>query len=290
MFGFSARREAGPLNRGERLIAFIVGAGLLGVAVLIVVAPPHRQVALSACRDAAAGCIVTVDSDLTTFAGVLAAAGALAVLLAILGVRFNQLKVAGTEFGYQKETAGLAQAGPAEGEVNATVPVTIDQSPKNVPVKVEVAEGRGKTLGEVPVAVVRLVRPISDVDPAFLSDYQSARRESQNSYFLTHILGPATRLGQKYSVAIRVTAHEQPSHQVKSAWFFLGRSWGNKAIEGRRGPDGRFGIATEAYGPFLALCEIEFDDGSRILLDHYCDFDMGGLLSSLAGEARLDRL
>jgi hypothetical protein len=42
----------------------------------------------------------------------------------------------------------------------------------------------------------------------------------------------------------------------------------------------RFGIATEAFGPFLALCEVAFDDGSRVLLHHYCDFDMGSLLPS----------
>jgi len=119
-----------------------------------------------------------------------------------------------------------------------------------------------------------------DVDPSFLRDYQSARKVSQHSHFLTHILGHATQSGQKYSVAIRVTPHKDATLRVKSASFYLGRSWGNKTFEGRRGPDGRFGIATEAYGPFLALCEVEFDDGSRILLDHYCDFDMGALLPS----------
>jgi hypothetical protein len=281
MLDFSTKREAAPLTRTERLIAFVVGVGLLGAAVVIVVAPPHRQVALSECQDAAAGCIVSVDSDLTTFAVVLAAAGAAAILLALLGIRFNRLKVAGTEFVYDRETAGLAKAAPAaDGEVNASVPASVGQSPKNVPVKVEVVEGLGKPLGTVPVAVARLTSPIDRVDPSFLRDYQSARRESQYSHFLTHILGPATKPGQKYSVAIRVTEHERAVHQVRSCWFFLGRSWGNRAFEGRRGPDGRFGIATEAYGPFLALCEVEFDDGSRILLDHYCDFDMGSLLPS----------
>lgn len=276
-----AKREAAPLSGTERLIAFLVGAGLLAAAVVIVVWPPHRQVALSQCPDAAAGCIVSVDSDLTTFAIVLAAAGAAAILLALLGIRFNRLKVAGTEFAYDRETEGLAHAAPAaDGEVNETVPATVRPSTKNVPVEVEVVEGLGKPLGAVPVAVARLTSPINHVDPSFLRDYQSARRESQYSHFLTHILGPATKSGQKYSVAIRVTEHERAVHHVRSCWFYLGRSWGNRAFEGRRGPDGRFGITTEAYGPFLALCELEFDDGSRILLDHYCDFDMGSLLPS----------
>jgi len=280
MSDVSTKREAAPLNLAERLIAGMVGVGLLGVALVIVVAPPSRRVALGQCPNAAAGCIVSVDGDFTTFAAVLAAVGAAAVLLALLGVRFNRVKVAGTEFGYERETAGLARAAPAaDDEVNASVPA-VDENSKDVPVKIDVREGLGERLHAVPVAVARLTSPMRDVDPSFLRDYQSARKVSQHSYFLTHILGPATQPGQKYSVAIRVTPHTDAIPHVKSASFYLGRSWGNKAFEGRRGPDGRFGIATEAYGPFLALCEVEFDDGSRILLDHYCDFDMGSLLPS----------
>ena len=51
-------------------------------------------------------------------------------------------------------------------------------------------------------------------------------------------------------------------------------------FQGLRGADARFGITTEAYGPFLALCEVEFTTGERILLDHYCDFEMGALVAS----------
>ncbi len=281
MSDISAKREAAPLNRAERFTAGVVGLVLLAVALDIVVAPPQRRVALGQCPDAAAGCIVSVDSDLTTFAAVLVAVGAAAVLLALLGIRFNRVKVAGTEFGYEKETEGLARAAPAaDGEANGSVPAAVKQSPTTVPIKVEVREGLGELLHAAPVAVAELVRPMRDVDPSFLRDYQSARKVSQHSHFLTHILGPATKPGQKYSVAIRVTPHKDAVHRVKSATFYLGRSWGNRAFEGKRGPDGRFGIATEAYGPFLALCEVEFDDGSRILLDHYCDFDMGSLLPS----------
>jgi len=274
----STKREAAPLNLTERSAAALAGLVLLTVALAIVIAPPQRRVALSQCRDATAGCIVSVDSDLTTFASVLVAAGAAAVLLALLGLRFNRVKVAGTEFIFDKETEGLTRAAPAaEGEVNPSVPA-VKESPEDVPVKVEVRKGLGEILHAVPVAVAELTRPMREVDSSLLRDYQSARKVSQHSHFLTHILGPATRPGQKYSVAIRVTPHRDATRQVKSATFYLGRSWGNRVFDGMQGPDGRFGIATEAYGPFLALCEVEFDDGSRILLDHYCDFDMGSLL------------
>jgi len=282
MSGISRSGRSEQLNIAERLIAGTVGVGVLVVALVIVVTPPQRRVALAQCPNAAAGCIVKVDSDLTTFAAVLGVAGAVAILLAILGIRFNQVKVPGVDLGhkvYEEETAGLPRAvQAAEGE-GGSAPTTVE-SQKTVPVEVDIKEGLGEVLHAAPIAVAKLTSYMRDVDPSFLRDYQSARKVSQRSYFLTHILGPATQPNQKYSVAIRVTQHADSISQVKSASFYLGRSWGNRTFEGRRGPDGRFGIVTEAYGPFLALCDVEFEDGSRILLDHYCDFDMGSLLSS----------
>jgi hypothetical protein len=279
MLHLPAGREAARLTVTERLIAGLVGAGLLGVALVLVIAPPQRRIALGQCPDAAAGCIVSVDSDLTTLAAVLATGAAAAIILGLLGIRFNQVRVAGTEFRYEMETAGLARAAPSAGGLPAPgVPAPAARDPADVPVRIDVRQGLGEPLHAVPVAVTELAKPMRDIDLSFLDDYMSARRVSQHSHFLTHILGPATRPGQQYSVAIKVTPHEDASHQVTSATFYLGPAWGNKAFTARRGPDGRFGIATEAFGPFLALCEVGFDDGSRILLDHYCDFDMGSLL------------
>jgi hypothetical protein len=139
----SIKREAAPLNRTERSVAAIAGLVLLAVALAIVITPPQRRVALSQCQNAAAGCIVSVDSDLATFASVLVAAGAAAVLLALLGIRFNRVKVAGTEFTYDKETEGLTRAAPAaDGEVNPSVPA-VKESP-DVPVKVRCGKAWAK--------------------------------------------------------------------------------------------------------------------------------------------------
>jgi hypothetical protein len=280
MPGLPAGSGDARLSVAERLMAGLAGACLVGVALVLVVAPPQRSIALDQCPDAAAGCVVRVDSDLTTLSAVLAAAAAAAIIVALLGIRFNQVKVGGAEFRrYEAETAGLARAAPpayVPPDPGAPAPAAPDRA--NEPVRIVVREGLGTPLHAVPVAVAELTSPMRDTDPSFLHDYISARRVSQRSYFLTHILGPATRPGQKYAVAIRVTPHEDPVREVVSATFYLGRSWGNKAFAGSRGPDGRFGIATEAFGSFLALCEVAFDDGSRILLDHYCDFDMGTLL------------
>lgn len=177
-------------------------------------------------------------------------------------------------------TTGLPSAGPQIRDAPAEE-AGDDEVPAagRVPVIVDTVEGLGKQLGVVPVAVTRLTSPMGDIDPAFLRDYQSARRESQRSYFLTHVLGPPTKPGQLYSVALKVTRHHDATERIRSAAFYLGRSWGNVVVPGERGADGRFGLVTEAYGPFLALCEVEFSDGTRVGLDHYCDFEMGSLLT-----------
>ncbi|MFC3448475.1 pYEATS domain-containing protein [Amycolatopsis speibonae] len=268
-----------PLGKVERVVAAVAGLILLGVALFITISPPQKQVALDQCSSVASGCVVTVDSDLASFAGVLAGAGAVAGLVALLGVRFTRLKFAGAELGYEEKTAGLTQAPPAEDEGDKPAEEPVEQEDEEtVPIEVEVREGLGKGSPSVPVSVTRLTGPIGEVDPSVLRSYQSSRKAGQRSHFLTHILGPAKQPGQKYSVAIRVTPHKVSAYEVKSASFYLGRSWGDKVFEGRRGNDGQFGMVTEAHGPFLALCEIEFIDGSRILLDHYCDFGMGSLL------------
>jgi hypothetical protein len=252
------------------------------VALLVVVRPPGHRVSLSQCPTADAGCIVTVDNDLTTFAAVLAGLGAVAVLISLLGVRFNTVKVAGTELSHAPETEGLGPVPPPTAAVEEPEDVArargaLPTAPP-APIEVRVEQGVGTVTGTAPIAVSRLKQPIPEVDPRALRDYQSARKRSQKVHFLTHVLGPATHPNQMYSVAIRVTPRKEAADTVRSASFYLGRTWGSKVFEGSRGQDGRLGITTDAYGPFLVLCEVEFDDGERILLDHYCDFDMGPLV------------
>jgi hypothetical protein len=276
------RRESAQLQLGERLVAGGAALVLLVAALLVVVIPPDRQVALSNCANAAAGCVVSVDSDLTALATALAGVGAAVALVAILGIRFTTIKAGLVELGskYGEETQGLPNAVPQGPNPPADTSIIAAEDAATVPVTVEVKHDVGTKLGVAPVAITRLTSPMAEVDRSFLRDYQSARRASQRSYFLTHILGPATQPGQKYSVALKLTPHREATDRVCSVSFYLGKSWGNQVFSGSRGSDGRFGIVTEAYGPFLALCEVEFADGSRIVLDHYCDFDMGSMLSA----------
>ncbi|MFF4503787.1 pYEATS domain-containing protein [Streptomyces sp. NPDC001401] len=271
--------ERGRLSTTERTIAGTAAAVVLVIALALAVMPPEHRVALQQCPNAAAGCIVTVDNDLTTLAVALSALGALAALIAILGVRFNTVKAGGAELG-RVDTDGLAYVPPPveEGVADAGPPQTSPDEPStDQPISVKVQQGLGTTLGRAPIAVTHLTEPMPSVDPLLLRDYRSARKKGQHGHFLTHILNPAKTPGH-YSVVLRVTPDTGATEKVRSASFFFGKYWGNKVFEGRRGTDGRVGIVTEAYGPFLALCEVQFESGRRILLDHYCDFDMAELL------------
>jgi hypothetical protein len=272
-------------------------------------------VALGGCQSAADDCLVDIDGDTTTLAAALLALAAGAGLVALLGVRFTSLKAGGVELTYEAKTEGLPTVEPSRldtlDEVAAkdlarpeTLPTAAPappagqreggddtdgagregrdvEQPAESPVKVDVRTGLGTELGIVPVAVPSLSAPMNQSQARFLRDYQSALRIRQKGWFLTHILGPAKSLGQKYSVAIKVTPHPRAATgELRSTRFYFGRAWGHQVFEGSRGTDGRFGITTEAYGPFLALCEVEFTTGERVLFDHYCDFEMGALVAS----------
>ena len=286
---------------------------LLAIAVWMTLDPPDRTEALTGCPSAADGCLVSVDGDTTTIAAALVALAAGAALIALLGLRFTSLKAAGVELSFEAETEGLAPiaaakppalaaaepppSGPSYGLGTSERTIAPAGGPgrggspsrdrgavfETSPVDVDVRTGLGTELGVVPVAVASLSSPMNPGQASFLRDYQGARRVSQNGWFATHILGPAKSPGQTFSVAIKVTPHsDKATGEVVAARFYLGRAWGHQVFDGTSGPDGRFGITTEAYGAFLALCEVEFAGGQRILLDHYCDFDMGSIVRSSA--------
>ncbi|WP_328304515.1 pYEATS domain-containing protein [Actinomycetospora sp. NBC_00405] len=278
------KHELALLTRRERSAAGLLSAILFGTAILLTAVPPIKNVALANCSRATDGCIVGVDSDLTTLAITLAGIGAALALIAVLGLRFSRIKGPGVELeSWNGQTGDLPKTAP---------PQTSDSNPSEredlshledlsrleiAPLHIE--EQRVGQEGVAPVAVTRLNTPLRDIEPAYLRDYQSCRRASQHGFFLAHILGPPARREQRYAVAIKLIRHRSASgDEVRAASFYLGRAWGHHVFPGERGGDGNFGIVTEAYGPFLVLCEVEFSDDSRILLDHYCDFESGVLV------------
>jgi hypothetical protein len=103
-------------------------------------------------------------------------------------------------------------------------------------------------------------------------------REARN-IVLVHALQSSKSKNQLYDVFIYLKRHQgKDLSDVRSVEFFFGRHWGNRIIKANRSGD-YIGVRTSAYGPFLCVCKVTFDDGVTSMLHRYIDFEMG-LLSS----------
>lgn len=115
------------------------------------------------------------------------------------------------------------------------------------------------------------------------AELQTERQElyrSNRDLFLAHVIRPSESVGQFFDVYIYLVRHEsQDFSDVKFAEFFFGRHWGNKVFQ-KREEDSLIGIATSAPGPFLCLCRVTFQDGQKIYLHRYIDFEMSRIFDS----------
>lgn len=117
--------------------------------------------------------------------------------------------------------------------------------------------------------------------PDWTANRNAIYREARN-LFLAHTMRQSTTESQVYDIAIYLIPHlsNDPRYRrddmsdVIRADFFLGAYWGNKVISVFPS-DGRIGITTSAYGPFLCLCRVHFNGGATALLSRYVDFEMG---------------
>jgi hypothetical protein len=91
--------------------------------------------------------------------------------------------------------------------------------------------------------------------------------------FLAHFIRPSLKEGQSFDVFIYLVRHKSEDFSdVRVAEFFLGPYWDNKVFPEVE-KSGFIGIATSAYGTFLCLCRVTFDDGSEVYLERYIDFE-----------------
>ncbi len=260
------------LSKGEQWVAATVGALLIALALLLVILPPNRTEAVDGCSPTTARkCTISVDGDSTVFAGIVAALGGAALLVGLLGIRFSSIEAAGVKLGGQSfddATKGLAPAEQASAVVAPATPT--DAAPTPPPAELA-------TSGE-PVV---LPAPMAATETSVLDEYRYRVYRRNRDVFLAHLLAPPTQPGQTFRVAVFLTGHGQPvtAEKVTSAVIYFGPHWGSRRYTASWSPDGKLGVVTEAYGPFLALCEVTFADGARILMHHYVDFEMGVLFN-----------
>jgi hypothetical protein len=98
--------------------------------------------------------------------------------------------------------------------------------------------------------------------------------DTNRAVFMTHVIRPSSKRGQKFDVFIYLMRHGSDDlADVRRAEFFLGPYWGNEVFAVNK-RNGFFGISTSAYGTFLGICRVTFDDGYQVYLQRYIDFEM----------------
>lgn len=128
--------------------------------------------------------------------------------------------------------------------------------------------------------VLKKVNPEShrDTEEVIGSDWDSERRgiyENNRGVFLTHVITPSRKAGQKYDIYIYLIRHKTNDfNDIEKAELFFGHMWGNQIFNAYE-ESGLIGVTTSAYEPFLCTCCVYFKDGKVIRLNRYVDFEMG---------------
>jgi len=105
--------------------------------------------------------------------------------------------------------------------------------------------------------------------------------EKNKGLFLTHLIYPSDKRGQKFDIYIYLIRHKLDNFSdIEKAEFFFGHMWGNK-IFSEKSKNGIIGISTSAYAPFLCTCCVRFKNGDEIQLDRYIDFEISKIYEKL---------
>lgn len=110
--------------------------------------------------------------------------------------------------------------------------------------------------------------------PEEWSGIRDSLYEDSRGVFLVHVIEPSKKPDQEFDIYIYLLRHQSEDlSDVRVADFFLGKYWGNKVFPAAQQPNGFIGIATAAYGTFLCVCKVTFQDGHQVLLSRYVDFE-----------------
>lgn len=108
--------------------------------------------------------------------------------------------------------------------------------------------------------------------PADWNKYRYGRYESNRDIFLVHTIAPSPDPAQLFDIFIYLQRHKsQDQSEISHVEFFLGPHWGNQIFHVPN-DGGPIGIAVSAFGEFLCVCRISFNDGAEIFVDRYINF------------------
>jgi hypothetical protein len=92
---------------------------------------------------------------------------------------------------------------------------------------------------------------------------------------LVHRLYRSRTADQSYDALIYLVPHKKSSlAAISSVEYYFGTFWKDHVFESTDRSRG-FPIRVSAYGPFLALAKLHYNDGTTKMLHRYVDFEMG---------------
>ena len=123
-------------------------------------------------------------------------------------------------------------------------------------------------------------------NPKNIEEWNRIRKKiytNSRDIFLVHTLWPSDKPKQEFDIYIYLADHKPENgsiNKVKYAEFFLGKSWNYKIFK-IDNENNKIGISVSAYGSFLCVCKVVFEDGYEMLIDRYIDFENGRLYHKL---------
>jgi hypothetical protein len=123
-------------------------------------------------------------------------------------------------------------------------------------------------------------------DPIFEMEREREKIYRDNRFMvLVHELTPSSKPGFKYDISIYAKRHKRRGgsddiFDVVKAEFYFGKSFGGQIFTGQRKGD-VIGVTTSAYGTFLCICRITFEDGEKIMIHRFIDFEMGDVVQKI---------
>jgi hypothetical protein len=116
------------------------------------------------------------------------------------------------------------------------------------------------------IGLESLVQPVMETSDEW-NERRNAVYQAHRDVFLTHIIRPSSKPGQRFDVFIYLTRHKSEDFtDVLFAEFFLGPYWENKVFPAVA-KSNFIGISTSAYGTFLCICRVTFKDMTHLYLD-----------------------
>jgi hypothetical protein len=156
-----------------------------------------------------------------------------------------------------------------QGEDNLTAKVVADLG-RHLAMRNATRVGPGIDLPNIGVS--SMVEPVEETADEW-NTRRNGIKEKNRKVFLAHVIEPTKEPDQLFDVYIYLVRHGSDDlADVRHAEFFLGPYWDNRVFPAVA-QNGFIGISTSAYGTFLCICRVTFDDGHEIYLDRYIDFE-----------------